>query len=781
MTMKIAVVSINATAIFILSWKEIKMEKWIYEKEYKTLSNEECLLDETVFHNANGYLGVRACFEEGYPEGYQTIRGTYINGVYDIADMKQAEPLYGLPNKKQTILNVADTQGIKLYLGKEEYSAGTGTLHSCKRSLDMADGVTKREVDWTSPQGKQIRLEIKRMASFVEKNLFMIEYKLTSVNYKGEVRIESSHSGDVKNFFDASDPRVSAEAADYLEPVQCRAENGIAYIVQKTKTTGQEICSAVKNVSEELVSLGIFREERKAKEILEGNIEPGETITLYKYTVLTDSRRFENCLDGGKKVMEKILRIGADNLYHMQASYLNDFWQKSHLEIMGNDKMNLAIRYNLYQLLQSTGKDEYSSVAAKGLSGEGYEGHYFWDAEIYILPFFLLTNPKIARSLLEYRYSILDGARKHAAIMGHRKGALYPWRTISGEECSGYFLSGSAQYHINSDITYALISYYLATKDEDFMLDKGFEMLVETSRLWLDAGGYVDGRFHITAVTGPDEYTCMVNDNYYTNVSVQYSLRWTARLYRKLKDSDRLAVVCEKLGVTEKEIEEFDKAADAMFFPSDDKTNVIPQDGGFFTKPVLDLKKVPEDHFPLLLHYHPLFLNRYQVCKQADVVLASFLYEDSQTEEVMRASFDYYEKITTHDSSLSRCIFGIVAAKLGELDKAVEYMGDSAFLDLFNTHHNTKDGIHTANMGGVYMGIVYGMGGVRLKENGLYISPVLPKEWEGYEFTITYEGRQIQITVTDHVRIKTETDKPLNLFVYGEPYEVCGQLELKRR
>ena len=427
----------------------------------------------------------------------------------------------------------------------------------------------------------------------------------------------------------------------------------------------------------------------------------------------------------------------------------------------------MAVRYNLYQLLQSAGKDEHSNIAAKGLSGEGYEGHYFWDTEMYMQPFFTLTNPEISANLIAYRYSILDAARENARIMGHRKGALYPWRTISGAECSGFFPAGSAQYHIDGDIAYAVTAYYLATGDLELMAEKGAEIIFETARLWMDAGNFHRGKFYINDVTGPDEYTCLVNNNYYTNAGAQYNLHWAVRFYELLEEAGKLAPVADKIGLKPEEIEEFRKTEESMYLPYDEETGINPQDDSFLQKEVWDIKGTPADKFPLLLHYHPLCLYRYQVCKQADTVLAHFIYEDAQDLETIRKSFAYYENVTTHDSSLSTCIFSIVASKLGLKEKAYDYFGDSAKLDLFNLHHNTKDGIHTANMGGNYMAVVYGFGGLRLKETGICFAPVLPGKWDSYTFKINYRGSHIQVFAgRDKTVFTLEKGEPRDCLLY---------------
>ena len=753
----------------------------IYEIKNLSLANDDLILNETIFHNANGYIGVRSNFEEGYKEGFDSIRGSYINGFYDFAEMKQAEKLCGLCEEKQTMLNVVDSQGIKVKLGDETFSMFEGTVEESSRYLDMAAGVTGRRIVWCSPKGKRAEIVIKRMTSFVQLPLFTIEYTVKALNFDSDITFVSTHIGDVKNYFNPNDPRVAGESFEHLVPVSAGFKNGVSYIVTDTSKSGLTVCTAVKNI---LMKDGEFSEcvgGHRTETTIASQIKENETVTLVKYTVFADSVRQADCKAKAESEMAKAMAVSLEKHYEAQKAYLDNFWNQTSLEIEGDDDLCLASKYNMYQLLQSVAKDEHCNITAKGLSGEGYEGHYFWDTEMYMQPFFTLTNPELSRNLVAYRYSILDGARENAKILGHKKGALYPWRTIMGKECSGYFPSGSAQYHINGDIAYSTIAYYLATKDLDFIAQKGAEIVFETARLWMDTGNYYHGQFHINDVTGPDEYTCIVNNNYFTNASAQYNLHWAVRFYQLLKEAGKTQAI-EKIGLTEEEVAAFEKAEKNMYLPYDEELGINPQDDSFLQKEVWDFENTPKDHYPLLLHYHPLYIYRYQVCKQADTVLAHFVYEDAQDIETIRKSFAYYEKVTTHDSSLSTCIYSIVASKLGLEDKAYAYFGDSAKLDLFNLHHNTKDGIHTANMGGNYMAIVYGFGGLRLKESGLYFAPSLPKQWTGYKFKIMYEGSQIQVEVGSDSSVFTLVNGDAKtIHVYDEAYELENTLTIPRK
>lgn len=756
----------------------------VYEVEDNSKENNDLLVNETVFHNANGYIGIRSNYEEGYPNTYDSIRGTYINGFYDIADMKQAEKLWGLAEEKQTMLNVADTQTIYLKIDGETFSLFEGNVLKNRRWLDMEAGLTGRSILWRSLSGKEVEIEIKRMTSFYQLTLFTIEYSVKAVNFSGMVSFDSWHIGEAANYSNANDPRVAQESVKYLHLQSACIEKGVSYLTANTLRSGLSVCTAAAHTLTKegrtynmAAEKNCFVEEYSACFKAEIPVKEQERITLVKYSVFCDSVRYGDCGRAARREMEKALALPLSTHYKAQKDYLMNFWDNCFLKIKGDDSLTKAVNYNMYQLIQSVGKDEYCNIAAKGLSGEGYEGHYFWDTEMYIQPFFNLTEPSVTKNLIGFRYNTLEQARKNARLLGHKQGALYPWRTIMGAECSGYFPSGTAAYHINGDIAYSVISYYLATKDLDFIADKGAEIIFETARLWLDVGNYYQGTFRINEVTGPDEYTCMVNNNYFTNAAAQYNLSWAVKFYELLKKRGKLAKAAAATGLKESEIEEFHQAAEFMYLPYDKTLGINPQDDSFLQKKIWDIPSTFPEEFPLLLHNHPLHLYRFQVCKQADTVLAHFIFEDAQSLETIRKSFAYYEKITTHDSSLSTCIFSIVASKLGMTDKAYEYFGDSAKLDLFNTHKNTRDGIHTANMGGTFMAIVYGFAGVRVKEKGLYLAPLLPESWEEYCFQIKYENSRIRVTVKRKETVFTLIDgSSKQLYVYGDSYDLTDKL-----
>ncbi len=740
---------------------------------------KELNLHETLFGNANGYIGIRGTLEEGVPSQYPTMRGQYVSGAYEIIQMKQAESLCNLVEKKQTMVNAGDTQTIILTVGDEKFEPWTGSVSESERILDMKEGYTERRLLWKSPSGKEVRIRIRRMAHFLLPELFTIEYEVEPVDFSGDIVFDSYHIPETANFSDPDDPRLADESPCYLKTVEKGFTDETAFSVTKTKESGVRIAMASSHVVSKESDGDILLREDHGELITRIRVRAskGERVSLIKYTVFSDSIRHKDPKNHALDVMKEATSDEISALYGKQREYLRSFFENAGMEIEGDSELSDAVSFNMYQLLSAAPRDGHASVAAKGLSGEGYEGHYFWDTEMYVVPFFTLTDPALAKNILSFRYETLPSARENAALLGHGKGALYPWRTITGVECSGYFPSGTAAYHINGAVAYAVIQYYLTTGDREYLLKQGLEILLETARLWLDTGCYDrSGNFQIHTVTGPDEYTCMVDNNYYTNASAKYNLSWAEKLYLEFKDEPETEAIKARIALSEDEISAMMHAADQMYLPYDEDYGINPQDDSFLDKPVWDLAATPKDHFPLLLHYHPLHLYRYQVCKQADTVLAHFLFPELETREIREKSFRYYEKITTHDSSLSTCVFSMTASMLGLKKEALSYFGDSAKLDLYNLHGNTKDGVHTANMGGCYMAIVNGFAGLRVSEKGLSVDPFLPEGFKQYAFPICYRGRRLSVSVNEkEIKLSVLKGDPVELFCRGEKISVSKE------
>ncbi|KAA0544898.1 glycoside hydrolase family 65 protein [Bacillus sp. BGMRC 2118] len=740
---------------------------------------DKLLLEESLFFNGNGYIGVRGNLEEGHTNGTRSIRGTYLNAFHDIVDIQYGEKLYAFPETQQKLLNIIDTQTIQIYIGNEEerFSLSEGEVLSYDRYLHLDKGMTERHVHWKSPKGNEIKLVFKRLVSFTERELFVQYIHLIPVTPALQVKIMTTLNGDVENFTDPNDPRVASGHAKRLRVTDVKLVDEAAFVEVETYTSGLKAAA--------LSTVSVHENEASiTNEVEENGVTSTVSFTLNsetsfeKRTFFADTLRYDDIQSTVIQCNDKVSHLTFEQLCEDQKNYLERFWGNTDVTIQGEAQLQEGIRFNLYHLLQSAGQDGVSNIAAKGLSGEGYEGHYFWDTEIYLLPMFTMTNPELAKKLLMYRYSILDGARQRAMEMGHKKGALFPWRTIAGTESSAYFPAGTAQYHISADIAHSYIQYYLATGDFEFIEEAGAEVLIETARLWIETGHYHNGQFRIDTVTGPDEYTCIVNNNYYTNAMAKQNLQWAVKAAKLIEEKapEVWLKLKSKIQLEEQELTGFEHAAEHMLLLVDKELGINPQDDTFLQKEVWDFESTKEEQYPLLLHYHPLTLYRYQVCKQADTVLSHFLLEDEQSEEIMKNSYDYYEKITTHDSSLSSCVFSMMGARVGYLDKAYDYFIETARLDLDNTHGNTKDGLHMANMGGTWMAITAGFAGMRVKETGLLFRPQLPKQWKGYSFRIQYRNSLIHIEVnSDHIQFSLLSGEGLSVNVWEQKVEIRNE------
>lgn len=761
-----------------------KTKKPIYPFEDWVIRETQFSIDtnyrnETIFTLANGYIGMRGTFEERYSGPKNTsFNGTYINGFYEIHDIVYPEGGYGFAKIGQTMLNVADSKIIKLYVDGEEFDLLQGKILFYERVLDMKKGFVERKVKWESPTGKILEVKIKRIVSLNRQHLAAISFTMQPVNFTGKIRFVSAIDGNVSNINDSEDVRVGSNLkGKVLKTIDKSVEGLKGWIVQKTQKSNFSYACAIDNVlvADSKYEVSNSLEEDGVKVIVDLEAEKGTSYTLNKFISYYTSKDFdENKLVAlALEEIGKAKNDGFETIEKEQEEFLNSFWKDADVIIEGDKALQQGIRFNEFHLLQSVGRDGKTNIAAKGLTGEGYEGHYFWDSDIYIMPFFLYTKPEIAKALVMYRYNLLDAARSRAKELGH-KGALYPWRTIDGPECSAYFPAGTAQYHINADIVYALKRYVEATNDVDFLYDYGCEILFETARFWEDLGAYIPlkgNKFCINCVTGPDEYTALVDNNAYTNYMAKMNLEYAYDIANKMKKEvpQKYQKVASKLNLKDEEIVAWKKAADNMYLPYSKELDIIPQDDSFLYKERITVDEIPEDQFPLLLHWHYLNIYRYQICKQPDVLLLMFLQREKFTKDELKKNYDYYEPITTHDSSLSPAIFSILANEIGYTDKAYKYFMMTARMDLDDYNDNVKDGIHAASMAGTWSAVVNGFGGMRVYTNELHFEPRLPKEWNLLSFNVRYKGRKINVKLTkENVVFALLEGEPIEIYCFDE-------------
>ena len=746
---------------------------------------QHLLLQETLLSLANGYIGTRGTLEEGAPAAVASCEGTYLNGVYSSEPIHYGEAAYGFAKHNHKMLQVANGKVLKLSVDGERFTADQAISHS--RKLDLQQGVLSRHSEWQSGSGKRLRLQSRRFVSQANPHLLAIELSITTLNFSGEVILSSGLDAAYPGFYKKDDPRVGEMSiADSLTLLSQHFDGEHSLMLHRAKGADFIVAAACSHLLPAGATL-LTQDDSQSNKLTQQfalQLTQGETQTLHKLVIYCHSASVDDSGSLGqqaRQLLSNAQQHGFTALLGEHQQWWQQYWRQADVNIEGDVALQQAMRFNLFSLAQSAGRNGHSNIAAKGLTGPGYDGHYFWDTEIYVVPVMSLTQPEIARQLLTQRYSQLEAARQRARQMSHSRGALYPWRTIGGEECSAYFPAGTAQYHINAAIAYAIRSYYLATEDWAFMQQMGAEMLVETARLWLQLGFFSarSGKFEIHMVTGPDEYSALVNNNFYTNAMVQLQLRFTLQIVQQLQTEQ--SPLLAQLGVTDTEMQQWQQAANSMYLPFDAQLQVHPQDDSFLSRQPWDFANTPAEKYPLLLHYHPLVIYRHQVLKQADVVLALLLLDDAIPQAQKQRDLAYYEPLTTHDSSLSSCIHSILFAETGDTGRAHEFFGDSARMDLDNHHANTEFGVHIACMAGSWMSLVMGFAGVRSRPDGLHFKPQLPAQLPRLSFRLSYRGRVLQFSADQQqASYQLISGEPLTLFHYGQALALSGSETVNR-
>jgi alpha,alpha-trehalose phosphorylase len=738
---------------------------------------------ETALALSNGYLGVRGTHDEGRPA---IAPGVFVNGFHETWPIIHAEDAYGLARVGQTIVNVPDATVIELYVDDEPFFVPTARMPEYRRILDMRSGILTRELLWATPSGKHARLVSTRLVSFEHRHVMAVSYEVTMdrqapvvlrsrVLNRANAGRDGSGTGGTVN-----DPRIARRLGRrILEPRTVEQDGERLVFGYQTVESGMTLGLAVDHALDVPSSHDVtIRADADASEfVLAVDVEPGVPVRLVKYAAYQNSRSVdaEELAERCGRSLDRVGGAGFESLVEAQRSCLDRFWDRADVTLEDTVRhpvrMQQAVRWNLFHLAQATWRAEGAGIPAKGLTGDAYDGHYFWDTETWVLPFLAYTQPRIARNLLRFRHSMLDKAR-HRARQLDLRGALFPWRTIGGDEASAYHLAGTAQFHLNADIAYAIRRYVDVRGDTGFLLETGAEMLVETARMWMDLGFFgEDGWFHIHAVTGPDEYTAMVDDNAYTNLMARLNLRYAAAVARSLRAEhpDDFAGLEAELTLDQSEPDAWDHAAEQMYVPHDGGRGITAQDATFLTHERWDLSREPAERFPLLLHHHPLTMYRRQVLKQADVVMAMFLLGDEFTTEQKRRNFEYYDPITTGDSSLSASIQSIVASEIGEEAAACEYLNHAVLVDLADVAGNVGDGVHIASAAGSWMALVFGFGGVRDFDGQLTIDPRLPQRFRALGFSLRFHDRQLRVRLThDEESYSMHEGEPLAIVIRGQ-------------
>ncbi len=720
---------------------------------------------ESVFALANGHVGLRGNLDEGEPWG---LPGTYVNGVHELRPLPYAEAGYGYPESGQSMINVTNGKLLRLLVDDEPFDVRYGALKAHQRTLDLRAGTLQRDVEWTSPAGQTVRVHSTRLVSFVQRAIAAIDYQVEAVDRPLRVVVQSELVANEPLPELTGDPRVAAALTAPLVAEDAGAGDGSAVLVHRTAASGIRLAAAMHHAIDgpPETETDSTADEHVGRVTITTVLQPGERLRVVKFLGYGwSSERSRAALrDQVAGAITGARHTGWDGLVAEQRSYLDDFWSRADVEIDGDPEIQQSTRFGLFHVLQAGARAERRAIPAKGLTGTGYDGHAFWDTETFVLPVLTYALPHTAADALRWRHSTLDAARARARTLG-LTGAAFPWRTITGDECSSYWPAGTAAFHINADIADAVIRYVDATADQDFERDIGLELLVETARLWSCLGHHDrEGRFRIDGVTGPDEYSAVADNNIYTNLMARQNLLAAADAAERHPDE------AAALGVDDREIGSWRSAATTMYIPYDERLGVHPQAERFTDHQVWDFEGTRPDQYPLLLFFPYFDLYRKQVVKQADLVLAMHLQTAAFTDEEKARNFAYYERLTVRDSSLSAATQAVIAAEVGQLDLAYDYLGEAALVDLHDLEHNTRDGVHIAALAGAWTALVAGFGGLRSLADTLCFSPRLPPGLTRLRFNLYYRQRRISVTATpDTVTYRLHEGEPLTVCHHGDP------------
>ncbi|MBV9614565.1 MAG: glycoside hydrolase family 65 protein [Ktedonobacteraceae bacterium] len=719
---------------------------------------------ESVFALSNGHVGLRGNLDEGEPYG---LPGTYLNSVYELRPLPYAEAQYGSPESGQTVINVMNGKIIRLLVEDEPFDVRYGELQSHERELDLRNGVLRRSVHWTSPAGRAIRVSSVRMVSFKQRSIAAICYEVEPLDAEMRVVVQSELVANEDLPGTSGDPRAAAVLSSPLECEEHHAQGTIALLVHHTRASGLRIGAAmdhhIEGPPETVVDAESYPDVARVS--ISAQLKPGQRLRIIKLLAYGwSSQRSRPAIHDQVVAALAAARLtGWDGLLAEQRAYLDEFWASADVELEGDPEIQQAVRFALFHILQAGARGERRPIPAKGLTGPGYDGHAFWDTETFVLPVLTLTVPRAAADALRWRQATLNQARARAHQLG-LCGAAFPWRTITGEECSGYWPAGTAAFHINADIAYAAVHYIEATRDIEFEEHVGLELLVETARLWRSLG-YIDAgdHFRIDGVTGPDEYSAVADNNVYTNLMAQHNL------YAAAEAAKRHPQAAQRLGVSSDEIASWHEAAQKMLIPYDERLGVTPQDESFTEHEVWNFADTSPDQYPLLLHFPYFDLYRKQVIKQADLVLAMQLRSEMFTLEQKIRNFAYYEPLTVRDSSLSASTQAVLAAEVGQIQLAYDYLGEAALMDLNDLEHNVRDGIHIASLAGAWTALVAGFGGMRWYDGVLSFSPRLPEGITRLAFHTLFCSRRLRVEVTSKEATYHHLDgAPLKIKHYGD-------------
>ena len=754
------------------------MKQYIKPHPWKII--EEGLLpeynkvSESIFSLGNGKIGQRGNFEEYYSG--ETLRGNYISGIYYPDKTRVGWWKNGYPEYFAKVLNAPDWTGIKISVNGQKLDLHTCKITEFKRTLNMKKGYFRKRYTAEFPDGKKIKIKSKRFLSIVNDELGVIKFSIKPINFDGEIEVITDINADILN-----------QDSNYDEKFWIEIEKSTAvkpYVISETKKTFFRVCTAMENIVEfdgkeiEFSNLEKIEKEKYVGLKFLLPVKKRKTTSIYKYAAVSSSMYYDKNIlaKAAYDVLEYAENKGYEQLLKEQEDAWQKKWEESDITVEGDISAQQGIRFNIFQLNQTyTGQDERLNIGPKGFTGEKYGGSTYWDTEAYLLPFYLSTaDEKVAKQLLKYRYNHLEKAIENAEKLGFNSGAaLYPMVTMNGEECHNEWEITFEEIHRNGAIAFAIRDYIHYTNNKEYLASYGLEVLIGISRFWAQRVNFSEEKqkFVMLGVTGPNEYENNVNNNWYSNTLVCETLQYTEKVLNEIEKNypEQYKQVIKKTNFNKKELTFWQEIYNNMYLPYDEKRKIFLQQDGFLDKEIKPASELSHLERPIHQHWSWDRILRSCYIKQADVLQGIYFFENNYNIETIRRNFDFYEPLTVHESSLSSCIHSILAAKIGDKERAYQFYLNAARLDLDDYNNDTEDGLHITSMGGTWMTIVKGFAGMRIKENKLNFAPFIPKQWQAYSFKIRFRGALLNIEISkEKINIKNENNKDIEIVLYDK-------------
>jgi maltose phosphorylase len=728
------------------------------------------MVAESVFSLANEYMGVRGYFEEGC--SCDSLLGSYFNGVYEFSIDVNKTAYKGIIDHTHFMVNSVDWLYTRIFIDGEQLNLGEVSFKNFNRVLDLKEGTLTREFIWDTKGGKSLKVSFIRFLNMDKTIQGFQRIEFEPINFSGTVELIMA--------LDFGTIHTTREK-NYWNILKKEERQDITAAIGETLTSNQRVFSGFNLVSDSITEKSVFENDKLIGYKVSVGVTEGKVSQLDKLisniVVKDPFVENEDIWSTGIAAVKEQANKGLNAALEDHKAHWEGIWNRFDIQIDGDEKNQQGIRFCIFQMQQTYhGQNPTNNIGAKGLTGEAYNGHAFWDTETCCLPFFLLNNLKAAKNLLEFRYSNLKRAMERAKMLDC-KGACYPIATLNGEEACDLWQHASLQFQPSTAVAYGIWHYVHLSGDKEFLFGHGAEMLIQISRFLRSRGAWsqLTNKFGFYSVMGPDEFHMMVNNNCYTNYMAKKTFEYTLSVLEEMRSMSKLKYdeLQKKVNFTAAELKDLKHCADNMEIIFDEDTRIYEQHEGYFNLPHIDVDEIPIEEFPLYHNWSYDRIYRSDMIKQPDVLMFMFLYNQEFSTDVKLANYEYYEPRCIHESSLSPSIHSIFASELKKHEEALDFFGFATRMDLDNYNRNTKEGLHTTSLAGAWMNIVYGFGGMRSDGELLKFNPSIPKIWDSYSFRVVYKDAILLIKVSkDKLSFSTLNEKAVEVVIYENKYTV---------